>query len=745
MPGGGINFLVRSSWSAETRAFLRAALGYLFVGVRPFLNTHRPPVGHLVPRDFVGICVATSAAEDGDGYVVDRLRELAIDRVRVDYGYNSHATHVDRLLNVLLDASFDVLLHLVQPKEAAAAMHEAGRQQEWRDFLTRTLQRYGARVVAVEIGSTVNRRRWAGYSLHGFVTAWEIACDEARRCGVTLAGPNVTDFEPLYAAGLLHLMNRTGHLPDIYTNNLFVERVIEPEVFDHRVAGRLWAGVLRLNLIKKSRQMCQIAHRHGVGRYWNGYVSWTYPRIARRLPNVNDKQADYLTRYLVLAAAAGAMDRIYWGPLVSRREGLVDDPGNPNPLEELVTCYQTIYGPADRYRTRPAFAALRQFAATVPGCRYRGRLVAADGLEVHAFETDERLTHIVWTQNALAARLDDVYGCDDVDAAAWIDRDGAALKERPRLVTESPLYLSWPASRQVAVNDGARPIAGLAINLNGTTERYYPFRTEYWQGMVVARDAAHAQALLGGLLPERLEGGAVVDVLRRGRNAIWTVPDPAGGDRLLAVKQPVNLRPHKRLIERFRHTKAIRSFSGACELRRRGIASPRPVAYVERCHGAGLTENFYICEYDPGGRSVRDYFTAYAAGEKTCDGVDLDAFLVQLVPFLVDLHDRGVYYRDLSGGNVLVGRTAEDGLTFSLIDTARARFGNDGVSILQRLSDLKRVCYKLHWEGRALLIERYLAAIGRSSSPLYRIPFLLYDLKAGTKRRVRKRQVTDPG
>jgi hypothetical protein len=737
MPAGGVKFLVQSSWTPQTRTFVGAALRYLLFGLHPFRGTHRPPVGHVVPADFVGICVATSAAADGDGYVIGRLRELGIDRVRVDYDYASPGNHADRLLRALLAASFDVLLHLVQPPQAAAAMESAAAQVEWRGFVARTLDRYGARVRAVEIGSTVNRRRWAGYSLAGFVSAWDIAWDEARRRGVTLAGPNVTDFEPLYAAGLLHLMRQSGRRPDVFTNNLFVERVIEPEAYDHRVAGRLLAAPLGLNLIRKARQMRQIATRHGVDRYWNAYVSWTYPRIARRLPNVDDKQADYLTRYLVLAAAAGAMDRVYWGPLVSRREGLIDDPANPDPLEELVTCYRTIYGPAASLRLRPAYHALRQFVATVPGCRYRGRLVAADGIEVHAFEAAERTTHVVWTGNGGAARLDDIYRSDDLDAGAWRDHFGRPLDERPLLATESPLYLSWPAARPVDVDAAARRVPGLAINQNRAQGRYYPFRNSDWQGVVVARDAAHAQALIDGLHPQRLNGGAVLQVLRRSRNAIWTVPDPTGEARVLVVKQPVKLRAHKRLIERFRPSKAIRSFSGACQLLRRGIASPYPVAYVERRSGAGLTENFYVCEYQPQSLSVRDYFTAYAAGETRFEGLTLAEFLEHLVPFLVDLHDRGVHFRDLSGGNLLVCRTPCGAPGFTLIDTARARFGNDGIGIHQRLSDLKRVCHKLDWQGRAQLLERYLAAIGRSYAWPYRIPFLLYDAKAWMKRRRR--------
>ncbi|MFU8815361.1 MAG: lipopolysaccharide kinase InaA family protein [Pseudomonadales bacterium] len=738
MPTGALRFLRGARWSRETRAFLSAALGRLLRGHRPWRHRHRPPAGHAVPMGFVGICVASSADPGTDAYVVERLRELAIPRVRVDYSYDSPSDHGHRLLEVLLAESFSVLLHLVQPLAAARWMDHPDAQEEWRQFVAAALDRYGQRVEAVEIGSTVNRRRWAGYNLQGFLCAWRIAWDEAHRRGMRICGPNVTDFEPLYTAGLLKLLRQSGRAPDVYTNNLFVERVIEPEVFDHRVAGRLWSRALKLNLVKKARLLQQTAQHHGVETLWNGYVSWTHPRIARLLPNVEAKQADYLLRYLVLMAASGAMQRVYWGPLISRREGLIDDPNNPNPLEELVTFNGAVHGPPSSFRQRLAFQTLRQFAATIPGSRYLGRGVGGDGLEVHAFESAERLTHVVWTRNAMAARLADIYSNEDLDAAVCHGRDGESLAASPLIATEAPVYLCWPAGRSVRVDARARPIANLSINLNAPGGSYFPVRDADWQGMLLARDAVHAQALLAVLHPARIGALTPVATLRKARNAIWTVRDPLDADRLLVVKQPVKLRAYKRLIERFRRSKATRSFSGASELLRRGIASPRPVAYFERSHGAGLTENWYVCEYQPGRLSVRSFFTGYAAGETRVEGLSLEEFLVQLVPFLVNLHDRGVYFRDLSGGNVLVGRSPAGELEFSLIDTARAHFSVRRATMGERLSDLKRLGYKLHWDGRCLLMERYLDAIGRRFTLPYRIPFYLYDLKVGIKRRARR-------
>ena len=127
-----------------------------------------------------------------------------------------------------------------------------------------------------------------------------------RRSPVRYAGPNVTDFEPLYNAGLLSWFRQRGSLPDIHTNNLFVERIIEPEAFDPRVGGRLMAKLFRFNLIKKAQVLQKIGADNKVPELWCSHVSWTAPRIRRFIEDADQKQADYLSRYFVLAAASGA-------------------------------------------------------------------------------------------------------------------------------------------------------------------------------------------------------------------------------------------------------------------------------------------------------------------------------------------------------------------------------------------------------------------------------------------------------
>lgn len=113
-----------------------------------------------------------------------------------NFSYGDAANHVARLLDRLAAEGFNIMLHLVQPFSAARNMLLPEAQAEWRDFVVSTLERFGGRIESLEIGSTINRKRWAGYTLDGFLAMWGLAHAEARARGLRLAGPSITDFEP---------------------------------------------------------------------------------------------------------------------------------------------------------------------------------------------------------------------------------------------------------------------------------------------------------------------------------------------------------------------------------------------------------------------------------------------------------------------------------------------------------------------------------------------------------------------
>jgi hypothetical protein len=751
--------------------FLRAALGALVRGRYGLRGGHLPPAGHVVPADFTGVGVATSGDPAVDRYVLTQLAALGTRQVRIDFSYGDADGPAARLLDALLEAGFRVMLHLVQPLHAAREMHTDNARAAWRAFVAATLDRWGARVEMVEVCSTVNRKRWAGYTLQGFLNAWEIAHDEVRRRGFVLAGPSVTDFEPPWNAGLLALLAERGLLPDIHTDNLFSERCTEPERWDHKLLGHRLAPLLRYNLVKKARVLQRLGAEAGIARLISPAAFWTLPRIERRLPDSEQKQADYLARYLVLCAASGALERACWGPLICHREGLIDDGGHPYPALERITHYAAVAGTCDAFRLLPAFHAMAAFNRLIPGSRYDGRLGNGQGLEVHAFTSATHRLHAVWTVNGRAAPLVDLYDAETLAAAECIDRDGRVQTDVPTLATEAPIYLQWAASgsaprvghtteydlaqRAGDRNTGSKVLHRVArrirraplsfdpapfiLHAHGDGRHYY-YRDDTWHGIVRAASRAEADALIHALHPSRIGRPQRSAILRHARNAIWTVADPRRPDDAgarLVVKQPVTHLLHKQLLDRLKPSKARRSWNGASELLRRGLGTATPVAWFEQRSGCDLTQNWYVCDYIDGALSVRELFSAYAAGHDAHAGIAAEDAYKQLCAFLLKLHGGGVFFRDLSGGNILVRKAPGGKLDFALIDTARVRIYRNGVPLRKRLADLSRACYKLHPEGRARFMALYLGELDYRAGALAQLPLRLYDIKVALKRRLR--------
>jgi tRNA A-37 threonylcarbamoyl transferase component Bud32 len=267
------------------------------------------------------------------------------------------------------------------------------------------------------------------------------------------------------------------------------------------------------------------------------------------------------------------------------------------------------------------------------------------------------------------------------------------------------------------------------------------FRQGSWQGILLAKDDKEAATLQTTLHPEHIGTPPRDATLRNARNAIWTIPDPRDPTKKLVVKQPVRMYPHKKLIDRFRPSKALRSWNGASELLRRGIETARPVAYFEKIGDTGLTKNYYICEYVKADFTARQIFSAFAAGDKIYQNVAEEDVHQQLCDFLFAMHNRGIFFRDLSGGNILIRKSGANTLSFSLIDTGRAHFFNHATPLSKRISDLTRVCNKLHPAGRDRFMTLYMEKLGRHFGFWQRLPFYLYNAKVILKRRLKRKNL----
>ena len=199
--------------------------------------------------------------------------------------------------------------------------------------------------------------------------------------------------------------------------------------------------------------------------------------------------------------------------------------------------------------------------------------------------------------------------------------------------------------------------------------------------------------------------------------------------------------PHKAFLDRFKPSKAKRSWHGAMELMRRGIDTAQAVAYFEKIDDRSLKQNFYICDFVTAETTIGQIFTAFANGETSYLGLTKENVFQQFALFCNNMHTRLVFFRDFSGGNILVNHHNGQ-LSFSLIDTARLRtFNLTPFLVKYRIADLTRACHKLDWPNRTRMMQIYLGLTGRQFNWQHQLSFHLYDIKVGLKRRIGRKGI----
>lgn len=734
---------MRTASMLTTSQVIRDGLSYLFRGGFRIKNGHLPTPNHTVPDDFFGVCVASNENAETDTYVIEQLNELGIKNVRLDFSYGDLGNFTERFLRALIAAEFKITLHLLPPFESAKNMKNASEKARWGAFLQAVLTQYGAQIAQVEIGNTLNRKRWAGFDLQGFFTAWEIAHAEVKSRGIKLLGPNIQDFEPFYNVSILKQLREQNQLPDTQTDNLFAERMSEPERYDFRIFKYRWAEFFKYNLIKKARLLQKIGQDFNVTETSSSAAFWAIYRIERILENGTHKQADYLTRYFTLLAASGALRQANWGALICHREGLIDDglQDAEYPDLERIAHYKSADGDLKNYARYPSFAAMRTAVKWLSGAHYVGKISRDNGLEIHHFQQHDKQFHVAWTVNGKVAFLADLYQATTLGGAQILASSGMPVNRNIGLITETPTYIIWEKRFHIEIKS-PKLAKDLAIHAHVQNLQYFRFNENDWQGLILAKDATEAALLAKNLHPERLQSPQKNAALRHARNAIWTVADPRDNTRQLTIKQPIKMYPHKAFLDRFKPSKAKRSWNGAMELMRRDIATARPVAYFEKVGDTTCKQNFYICDFVESDCTIGQIFSAFAQGETTYLGLQAEEIYLQFAQFCNNMHGRLIYFRDFSGGNILVKLGADKKLQFSLIDTARLK------SVLMppfpvryRIADLTRACHKLDWAGRKRFMQIYLGITSRQFTWQNRLQFHLYDFKVWLKRTIGRKGI----
>ena len=701
---------------------------------------HKPHAGIEIPGDFFGVNVAPGEQSATDDYTLQRLSELGLRQVRMDYSYNSPGGNAENLLERLLTENFQVFLNIFPPlTEAEILDQDVEAQQRWSNFLAQLFSRYGSRIRCFEIGNTPNRGRWSGFSSRSFVVAWYLASEQAQGLDLTLAGPNVSDFVPLYNASYLSMMKRVAAAPKIHTDNLFVERVIEPEAYDHRVLGRLATPLLKLNLVKKARVLERLGESAGCSEFLCTYTCWTAKRLARRAAWPATKQADYLVRYYALAASSGALQRVYWGPLICHRDGLIDDGAEDYPSIDQVSFYERVRGAPNQFEITPAFNALRHCASRLAGARCLEAVHHPDGVSLFSYRSaaDQHFL-LAWCRDGVTHPLTDVLSKEELGRASFSGSLGESISS-PAAITEHPIYVdlaaAWSGKRPTP------PAQVATVHLSSDQWQSIDLTGQNWAGACMLRTRSQLQDLAqyDTLTPERIPQLEELEVLRDVRNRLWNIKDPRGWCDRVTVKLN-RVKGIKRLTYRFRPSKGRRHWNNACNMLRRGVLTPLPIAFYENTRNPGISDSWYLCEFKPDAFSAREVYRAFRDGADEYQGMDKSAWFDLLSGFVCHMHNKQIVHKDLSAGNLMLHRSDSGDILPQVIDIGRAWIWSGPGSRIRdrhRLLDLMRIAYKLDWCDRELFVAKYEAHLGKALSPLWRIPFHYYDAKQNLKKSIK--------
>jgi Lipopolysaccharide kinase (Kdo/WaaP) family len=702
-----------------------------------------------IGADFLGVNVAPSDDAAVDDYILQRLSELGTRQVRMDFSYSSPQGPAQRLLDTLLANDFRILLNLFPPLEEAAILAEdTAARARWSDFLHATFDRYGSQVEIYEIGNTPNRGRWSGFNSVSIMAAWQVAAKCAEGKAVQLAGPNVSDFEPVYNAAYLDVLGELDITPALHTDNLFVERVVEPEAYDHRVLGRGATKLIKLNLIKKARALYQIGKYRGSGDLICTYTCWTAKRLGRRNAWPEQKAVDYQIRYLVLAAASGALRRIYWGPLICNRDGLIDDSSTDYPVIDQVSFYEKVKGGLDQFSINNGFHSLAFANRSLAGSQLTCLVHQPNGLSLFRLDPEgEPARYVSWCRDAQIVPMAQLLNPQQQASASFFGAMGEQLPPQT-VVTEHPVFFTLPEG--AAPNSSGTTPDHLTDHLSSPQYQSTTCAINGWRGALMMRTASQQAdlALVEALSPEKIQQLPELAVMRDVRNRLWNVADPREQVEQVTVKLN-RVKGLKRLTYRFRPSKGRRHWNNACQMLRRGVATPLPVAFYENPENSGIQPSWYLCEFIPQAFCARDVYAAFRNGSTEYRGYSKTQWFDILSEFVCNMHNKQIVHRDLSAGNLLLSQRDSGEISPMLIDIGRANIWSGPGSRVKnrhRLQDLIRICYKLNWQDREQFIRLYEKHNKGKLGSLWRIPFHYYDNKQRFKKAIKgKRRKRTPG
>lgn len=134
----------------------------------------------------------------------------------------------------------------------------------------------------------------------------------------------------------------------------------------------------------------------------------------------------------------------------------------------------------------------------------------------------------------------------------------------------------------------------------------------------------------------------------------------------------------------FRKSKAERSYTYAQTLLRKGIGTPRPIAYAEQTTAAAFRRSYYISEH-------LQYDLTFRELVNQTDYPNRDELIRAFTRFTYKLHEKQIEFLDHSPGNTLIQLNGGDP-DFYLVDLNRMNFKE--LSFEERMKNFSRLTPK---------------------------------------------------
>lgn len=138
--------------------------------------------------------------------------------------------------------------------------------------------------------------------------------------------------------------------------------------------------------------------------------------------------------------------------------------------------------------------------------------------------------------------------------------------------------------------------------------------------------------------------------------------------------------------------KSQRSYEYGNMLLKKGIKTPKPIGYFNEINIKTNKKKYncaYISEYLDYDYDARKIFELNHNLKDKFYKEKFNSLIKEFAKFVYKLHEKGIKFNDLSGGNVLI-KEKSDGYDFYLIDLNRTEFKKQ-LSFKERMENLKRM------------------------------------------------------